>query len=118
MTFNLFRLISFHTEHAVFFVGWIEKTASSKLTGRTHKDMYLKAIFVDHSLAIGTTLIFRLHYYIICGLVNKKIVSVVIEMNIAPEDQCLTEFDNLKFRKTEAKYIVFVIKNEKIVNVS
>lgn len=27
----------------------------------------------------------------------------------------MSEYENLKFRKTESRYIVYVIKNEKIV---
>lgn len=36
-------------------------------------------------------------------------------MNIAADDQCLTEFENLKYNKIEARYITFVIVDEKIV---
>lgn len=31
-------------------------------------------------------------------------------MNIAAEDKCHTEFENLKFRKTPTRFIVFKIE--------
>ena len=36
-------------------------------------------------------------------------------MNIAADDQCMTEFSNLKYSKIEARYITYVITDEKIV---
>lgn len=36
-------------------------------------------------------------------------------MNIQTDDKCMTEFENLKFRKTETRYIVYAIQDEKIV---
>lgn len=45
------------------------------------------------------------------------IESIYIDpMNIAAEDICRKEFDNLKFRKSNARYIVFKIAHEKIVS--
>ena len=38
-------------------------------------------------------------------------------MNIAPEEQSLAEFQSLKFGKAETKYILYLIKDEKIVHV-
>lgn len=39
-------------------------------------------------------------------------------MNIQTADECRTRFDELKFRKIDARYIVYQIVNEKIVTVS
>ena len=36
-------------------------------------------------------------------------------MNIQTADECRTKFDEIKFRKVEARYIVYQILNEKIV---
>lgn len=36
-------------------------------------------------------------------------------MNIETADECRTKFDEIKFRKVEARYIVYQIVNEKIV---
>lgn len=37
-------------------------------------------------------------------------------MNLAVDDKCREEFDNLKFRKTECRYITYKIQKEKIVS--
>lgn len=39
-------------------------------------------------------------------------------MNIQTADECRTRFDELKFRKIDARYIVYQIVNEKIVTLS
>ncbi len=36
-------------------------------------------------------------------------------MNIQTDDECKLKFDELKFRKVDARYLVFQILNEKIV---
>lgn len=36
-------------------------------------------------------------------------------MNIQTADECRTRFDEVKFRKIDARYIVYQIVNEKIV---
>lgn len=38
-------------------------------------------------------------------------------MNLATEDVCRQEFDNLKFRKTPTRYIIYKIEKEKIVSI-
>ena len=39
-------------------------------------------------------------------------------MNVQTNDNCLEEYDNLKFRKSEARYIIYAIIDEKIVIMS
>jgi hypothetical protein len=38
-------------------------------------------------------------------------------MNLAVDDQCRIEFDNLKFRKSDSRYIVYKIQSERIVHI-
>ena len=45
----------------------------------------------------------------------KFISRLLVAMNIAAEDACHTEFENLKFRKTPTRSISFKIDKEKIV---
>jgi hypothetical protein len=37
-------------------------------------------------------------------------------MNLAVDDKCREEFDKLKFRKTDCRYITYKIEKEKIVS--
>lgn len=37
-------------------------------------------------------------------------------MNLKVDDQCKVQFENLKFRKTEARYIIYKVDKEQIVS--
>lgn len=37
-------------------------------------------------------------------------------MIIAPDDNCFTEFESLKFRRNDSRFIVFKIDDDKIVS--
>lgn len=64
MIFQLFLLVSLHTKDAMFLIRNIRTPTSSKLTRRTHEEMYVKAILVYESMAIGTTFVIHMHCYI------------------------------------------------------
>ena len=38
-------------------------------------------------------------------------------MNIQTDDECKTKFDEIKFRKIDARYVVYQIVDEKIVSI-
>ena len=106
VSLEFFSLNLFHAEKASLLR--VKDAAPSEAPSAAHETMNLEFVDVDVTFAIGAILFLSFHNTIIF------IIQLNL-MNIATEDRCLQEFNDLKFRHKQYQYIVYKIENETIV---